>query len=128
MARLRLRSSFLRDLQLRVENFKSLDPKLDLGNALTVPDFVKAVDSFDRKIGAYNSLLATLDGLRSELRDEEKDLRDLSERMLLAVGARFGKNSAEYRQAGGTRKSERKKPEYEAKQPDQSMSEDGNMT
>ena len=127
MARLRLRSSFLRDLQLRVENFKSLDPKLDLGNDLTVPDFVKAVESFDRKVGTYNSLLATLDGLRSELRAEEKDLRDLSERMLLAVGARFGKNSTEYKQAGGVRKSERKKPVYETKPTDQPMGGEGAM-
>ncbi|MEO0758515.1 MAG: hypothetical protein AAFY78_16770 [Cyanobacteria bacterium J06648_16] len=113
MARQKLRSSLLRNLQLRLDNFKSINSKLDLGDSLTVPNFEKAVESFDQKVGTYNSLLATLDGLRSELRTDERNLRDLSERMLLAVGARFGKDSVEYKKAGGVRKSERKRPSPE---------------
>ncbi|MEL6326713.1 MAG: hypothetical protein AAFQ61_07395 [Cyanobacteria bacterium J06626_23] len=113
MARQKLRSSLLRNLQLRLDNFKSINSKLDLGDSLTVPNFEKAVESFDQKVGTYNSLLATLDGLRSELRTDERNLRDLSERMLLAVGARFGKDSVEYKKAGGVRKSERRRPSTE---------------
>ena len=49
--------------------------------------------------GAYNNFLA-----------EEASLRDLSERMLAGVAAVYGKNSDQYEQAGGVRKSERKRP------------------
>ncbi|MEO1592986.1 MAG: hypothetical protein AAFU71_17070 [Cyanobacteria bacterium J06632_22] len=106
----RLSLPYLRFLQLRLYDLKSIDPKLDLGNSLTVPNFEKVVDNFGNKIEAYNSLLAEVEGLRSEIRADERDIRDLSERMLLAVGARFGKDSAEYKKAGGVRKSERQRP------------------
>lgn len=106
----RLRSTYLRTVQLRLYNLKAISPKLDLGNSLTVSGFEKAVTDFDNKIETYNSLLAKIDGLRSEIRADERDIRNLSERMLLAVGARYGKDSAEYKKAGGTRKSERQRP------------------
>ena len=37
-------------------------------------------------------------------------MRDLNERALDGVASKYGKNSNEYEQAGGTRKSERKRP------------------
>lgn len=37
-------------------------------------------------------------------------VKDLSKRMLTGVASKYGKNSSEYEMAGGTRKSERKKP------------------
>lgn len=39
----------------------------------------------------------------------EAGLRDLTERMLAAVSAKFGRASNEYEQAGGKRKSDRKR-------------------
>jgi len=41
---------------------------------------------------------------------------ELSEDMLLAVAAKFGKDSPEYEMAGGVRRSERKRPTRKAKQ------------
>ena len=43
-------------------------------------------------------------------RAAEKAIRDLSERMLAGVASKYGKDSSEYEMAGGTRKSERKRP------------------
>ena len=40
----------------------------------------------------------------------QRDIRALSERMLIAVAAKYGKDSYEYEMAGGIRKSERKRP------------------
>ena len=39
----------------------------------------------------------------------------MHERMLSAMGDKYGKDSSEYEVAGGTRKSERKKPTKKAK-------------
>ena len=37
-------------------------------------------------------------------------MRDYSERILLAVAVKYGRDSNEYEMAGGVRKSERKRP------------------
>lgn len=39
----------------------------------------------------------------------------MSERMLAGVAARYGKDSSQYEQAGGVRKSERKRPTRKTK-------------
>jgi hypothetical protein len=44
------------------------------------------------------------------VRDPEKEIRVLSERMLIAMAAKYGKDSYEYEMAGGMRKSDRKRP------------------
>ena len=41
---------------------------------------------------------------------QEKALRDLNERCLSGVAAKYRKDSSEYEKAGGMRKSERKRP------------------
>lgn len=38
----------------------------------------------------------------------EKDLAELSERILSAVSVKYGRNSTEYEMAGGVRRSERR--------------------
>ncbi|MEO1592264.1 MAG: hypothetical protein AAFU71_13360 [Cyanobacteria bacterium J06632_22] len=115
MSRQRLRSRFLRNAQIRLYNLRSLGPELDLGSVLTVPGYEQAVQQFESKIETYNRMLAAVDGLRSEIRSDEAELRDLYERVLLAVGARYGKDSTEYKKAGGVRKSERKRSVASAK-------------
>ncbi len=44
---------------------------------------------------------------RSEIEEMEKNLGALSERILLGVACRYGKDSTEYGMAGGVRKSDR---------------------
>jgi len=62
------------------------------------------------KQDAYNALLSQADQAQNELLAAEKAIRDLSERMLAGVASKYGKDSSEYEMAGGTRKSERKRP------------------
>ena len=54
-------------------------------------------------------------GLGNELDADETTMADLNERMLTGVATKFGKNSSEYEQAGGTKKSERKPPKRKPK-------------
>lgn len=67
------------------------------------------------KLDAYNGLLNEIDALNNDILAGEKALGALSERMLDGVGVKFGKDSNEYEQAGGVRKSERKKPTRKTK-------------
>lgn len=47
--------------------------------------------------------------MAAELQTDEKNLDALSGTMLASVGVKYGKNSAEYGKAGGTRTADRKK-------------------
>ncbi|MBD1873732.1 hypothetical protein H6F75_09580 [Nodosilinea sp. FACHB-131] len=44
------------------------------------------------------------------VKEAELVMRDYSERILLSVATRYGKDSDEYEMAGGVRKSDRKRP------------------
>jgi hypothetical protein len=58
----------------------------------------------------YNSLLAKVNVARADLFEGEKQLQYMSEDMLIGVASKYGKDSYEYKLAGGTRRSERKRP------------------
>jgi hypothetical protein len=61
------------------------------------------------KLEDYNQTIAVLDEKANQLIAAEKSVSELSARMLAGIGARFGKNSNEYEQAGGVRQSERRR-------------------
>lgn len=109
MARLKKTSSHYDVAVTRLSAIKSIDSKLDLGNGIDVETYEKNISSLRDKINAYNTLLSQIDAQLNVIIEEDKQLRDYSDRMLTGIASRFGKNSNEYEQAGGTRKDERKK-------------------
>lgn len=98
------------DAQERLTNLKSIDPALNLGAGLTNALYEAAAAQTAAKLDVYNQTLALLDAQLNEFEESEKELRDMSVRMLSGVGVKFGYDSSEYEQAGGTRKSERARP------------------
>ena len=94
----------------RLSALKSIDPALDLGSSLTVPNYEAQILALRDKLNTYNTALSTVDLLYNEMNALEDALKDVSERMLAGVAVKFGKNSNEYEMAGGTKKSERKRP------------------
>ena len=115
MARQKRTSPIVTKAQTRAAKLSSIDTALDLGNGLTLVAFRTKITDTQTKLDAYNTVLATVDGTNNALVKGEKELADLYERMLSAVGDKYGKDSSEYEVAGGTRKSERKKPTKKAK-------------
>jgi len=114
MGRQKRTSKTLDKAQRRAAGLSSIDPSLDLGNGLTLANFSQQIQSVRQKQDAYNQALSTVDTLYNDLLAAEKVLADLNERMLTGAAARYGKDSSEYEQAGGTRKSERKPPTRKA--------------
>lgn len=110
MPRKKRGSNTLDNAQRRVAGMKSIAPDLDLGDGLTVSHFTQQIELLQSQLGTYNEFLSFADRALSTVEDTERQLRNLSERMLIAVAARYGKDSYEYEMAGGTRKSERKRP------------------
>jgi uncharacterized protein YukE len=94
----------------RIASVKAIDPTLDLGNGLTVESYQQSIDLVSKVMEDYNTHLSLADSLRSSLKEKEKLLRAFSERMLTGVAAKFGKDSEQYQKAGGTKKSERRRP------------------
>ena len=110
MANAKRKSKVIELAQKRLAGLESISLTLNLGNGLTVPNYSAAVTSTIAKLDSYNLLLSTADAALNDVKAQEKILRELSERMLEAVGAVYGHDSNEYEKAGGVRKSERKRP------------------
>ncbi|MCE9646687.1 MAG: hypothetical protein K8S20_11875 [Chloroflexi bacterium] len=110
MARQKKLSAILEKAAQRHSALTSIDPALDLGNGLTLAAFRAEIENARALQDEYNALLSQVDGTYNRFQEAEISVRDLSQRMLAGVGVRFGMNSHEYEKAGGTRKSERKRP------------------
>ena len=99
----------------RLAAVKSIDKALDLGNGITVPEYEIQVVLLTNRISTYNTALSTIDNLYNECIDQIEVLKDWNERILTGVATKYGKNSSQYEMAGGTKKSERKKPTLKPK-------------
>lgn len=115
MARLKKSNSHYDLAITRLAALKSIDANLDLGNGLLVSQYEAIINDLRDKLSDYNTTLSMVDSKLNAVNETEKALKDLSERMLTGVAAKYGKNSDEYEKAGGTRKSERKKPTKKVK-------------
>lgn len=89
---------------------KSIDPNFDFGGGVNAAGYQQAIDSNETDLENYNITLSLADERQSVFQKSEKILQDWNERVLTGVGTRYGKDSLQYDQAGGTRKSERKRP------------------
>jgi hypothetical protein len=108
-------SLVLEKAQKRADGIKAITTPLSLGGVLTLKDYQDKMAAVQAKLSAYNTALAEADHINDDLVALEKELSDLSERMLTGIASQFGKDSPEYELAGGVRRSERKKPARKAK-------------
>ncbi len=109
MSRKKRSSPVLQKAVRRASGMNSIDPNLDVGNGLTLPAFSTLIETMRTKENAYNSALANVDKLYSEMLQTERELGDMAEHMLMGVGAKYGKSSVEYGMAGGVPKNQRHK-------------------
>ncbi|MEH2306794.1 hypothetical protein [Nostoc sp.] len=68
---------------------------------------VESIDQLRNKIDVYNTALSVVDSSKTEIEEMEKNLSQLSEKMLMVVAIKYGKDSREYEMAGGVRYSDR---------------------
>ena len=109
MARLKRSSRKMMNAERRLASLKSINDKLDLGNGMTIQELEASIQSVREKLETYNTILSTVDAAYNNLLEAEEVLGGLSEKMLMAVAVKYGKNSFEYEMAGGVRRSERKR-------------------
>jgi hypothetical protein len=105
----RYSSRTLEKAQTRLAAVKSIDPTLDLGNGFSVQTYATLLEDARSKLEQYNTSLSLVDVAYTDLSRTEKALAEWSEQMLIAVAYHYGKSSNEYKMAGGTRRSDRKR-------------------
>jgi hypothetical protein len=109
----RKRKTIPHDVQLaqqRVNGMVSVEPRLDLGNGVSVESVAAAIRTVTDGIGEYNSMLADLDARSNLIEANIRAMNDIVSRALKGAEFKFGGDSNEYQQIGGTRKSDRKRP------------------
>ncbi|MBD2168108.1 hypothetical protein H6G04_27360 [Calothrix membranacea FACHB-236] len=91
----------------RASGMQAIDPNLDFGNANSLQNLVQLIEELRSKLNAHNTALAVVDASKTDIDKLEKTLSVVCENMLMSVAGRYGKESAEYVQAGGVLKSDR---------------------
>jgi uncharacterized protein YukE len=109
MARRKRNSSVLERADRRIESLQSISVKLDFGEGLTIQAYTTTINDLRSKLAAYNTALSTIDKLTDDVNNAEKVVIAISEKMLLGVASRYGKNSQQYEMAGGARRGNSKK-------------------
>jgi hypothetical protein len=101
MAYQKRRSTTLEKAQARLRGLQSIHPDLNLGNGLTLQDYVASITTSATRLQAYNLALAEADRTRIEFSEAEAQVTTLSSRILSAVAGMYGRDSMEYELAGG---------------------------
>jgi hypothetical protein len=109
MARKKKKSDAFKKLAERLSGIKAIDEKLDLGNGLSVDAITAKVNAYNTELEEYNIILKNADAKLNLIEERETSANDLSEKLLLAVAVKYGKDSQEYQMAGGKRKSDIKR-------------------
>jgi hypothetical protein len=110
MSRIKRGSSVLASAENRLMNIKSIDPNLDFNNGFSIALFSNKINALRQLLTTYNDLLSELDSLLINIVAAEKDLREVSDHVLINVAAKYGKNSAEHKMLRGLGKAKRKRP------------------
>lgn len=93
-------------IEHRLAGLRAIDPNLDLGEGCSVNTIQDTIDQLRDKVNAYNDALAVLDSTQIDIENLEKQLKQLSQKAMLGVAFKYGKDSNQYRLAGGTPTSE----------------------
>ncbi len=110
MARLKRSSPTLEMARRRLAGLKTIDPAPNFGSGLTVAGYETEVQALSNELDGYNGDVVALDNRQNGLEALESSLQDKNRRFLSAVEGAYGPDSTEFEAAGGTRKSERKRP------------------
>jgi hypothetical protein len=109
MARPKRGSAALKKAERRAAGMQVISSTLDLGNGLTLPKFWDAINRMRQDLITYNALLSKVDQVYNAIQEQERELISLTERMLSAVAANYGRDSTEYEMAGGSKRAPRRR-------------------
>ncbi|BAY17296.1 hypothetical protein NIES21_31320 [Anabaenopsis circularis NIES-21] len=109
MARLKRGSTILDKATRRIAGMRSISETLEFGDGLSLTEYERRIQTLQTKLSNYNMMLSTLDEAMGQIQLLEQDLSSYSEKMLMSVRTRYGKNSLQYVQAGGKLRQQNKR-------------------
>jgi ABC-type hemin transport system substrate-binding protein len=106
MSRSKRTSRILEKTELRAAGLKYIVPNIKFDEDYSLKKLTEAVEQLRNKINVYNTALSMIDSSKTEIEEMEKNLSSLTEKMLMVVAIKYGKDSREYELAGGVRTSD----------------------
>ena len=106
MSRQKRTSRILEKAQLRSAGLKSIVPNIKFDENYSLEKMIESIEQLRNKLDVYNTALSMVDSSKTEIEEMEKNLSQLSEKMLMVVAIKYGKDSREYEMAGGVRNSD----------------------
>ncbi len=106
MARKKRASKVISKAETRKEGVAGIDPVFEVTAELTLADYTSLIAAAVAKQAALNLALGVTDALSNELDALLKELRAMSNRVIDAIAAKYGKDSSEFEKAGGKRSSD----------------------
>ncbi|MBI3723829.1 hypothetical protein HY251_07750 [bacterium] len=110
MSKAKRESKYVSRADRRLLGIKTIDSHLVLDGGVGVKSLTEARNKLEADLGAYNTLLTKADVALDAVRASERKGQDQLERVLAGIAAKYGRNSEEYKKAGGKRRSEIKHP------------------
>ncbi|MBG1240261.1 hypothetical protein [Nostoc sp. NZL] len=107
MSRQKRTSRVIEKAELRSAGLKAIDLNMDFGDNCNLQNLTKSIEELRTMLDAYNIALAMIDSSKTKIDEMEKTLNNLTDKMVMGVAFKYGKNSSEYEMAGGIRDSER---------------------
>lgn len=102
-------STAIETAQTRAAAIEAFDTAFDVGSGVSLTALKAKTTELQTAIASYNTKLSEVDALYNVMLSKEKELNTLNARILAGIGVKYGKDSNEYEQAGGTRTSEIKR-------------------
>ncbi|MEH1963289.1 MAG: hypothetical protein V7L05_26260 [Nostoc sp.] len=107
MSRKKRSSRILEKAEFRVAGLKAIDQNINFDDTYNLQNLSQLIERFHNMLDDYNADIAMIDSSKTKLDEMEKTLNQVSDKMLMGVGFKYGKNSNEYELAGGIRDSDR---------------------
>jgi len=108
--KLKMANALLAKTSGKLAVMKSIDPKLDFSGGVSVTAFTKTTGDLKAAIDEATHYESELARVNVQIKQHSATARDLNARVLTGAATRFGRDSEQYKQLGGKRQSERKKP------------------
>lgn len=101
MARAKRSSVVIDKAMRRMAGMRSISDTLEFSDGLSLAEYHARIQALQMELLSYNTVLSQLDEMAGHVTLLERDLRSYSEKMLMSVVTRYGKDSLQYIQAGG---------------------------
>ncbi|OUL37187.1 hypothetical protein BV372_03590 [Nostoc sp. T09] len=107
MSRKKRKSSVLEKVESRAAGLKLIDPTLKLDDDYSLAKMLESMERLRNKLEVHNNALSLADSSLTEVEEMEKNLTKLSQKMVMLIAIKYGKDSPQYETAGGVRDSDR---------------------